>query len=130
MLRHPNAENLSPSPLPNDCSAVHNRAHPYPVNGPGRSALIARMIGFALRQHQAGRFSEAEQIYRQILAVDADHADSLHLLGMIEYQAGNHAAAVQMIRRAIAINKTQAAYHSNLGTVVQSQGGLDEAARD
>ena len=129
MLSHPNAENLSPSPLPNYLSAVPQLDHAYPVNGPGRSALIARMIGFALRQHQAGRFSEAEQIYRQILAVDADHADSLHLLGMIKYQAGNHAAAVQMIRRAIAIDKTQAAYYSNLGTVVQSQGGLDEAAR-
>ena len=93
-----------------------------------RPAVIGRMLGIALRQHQAGRFSEAEQIYRQILAIDANHADSLHLLGMIEFQVGNHAAAVRMISQAIAINKTQAAYHSNLGTVLQSQGRLDEAA--
>ena len=85
-------------------------------------------MAIALVQHRAGRFSQAEQIYRQILAVDCNHADSLHLLGMIAFQAGNPTAAVRMIRQAIAINKTQAAYHSNLGTVLQSQGRLDEAA--
>ncbi len=86
------------------------------------------MLGNALRHHQAGRWTEAERIYRQILAIDARHADSLHLLGMIAYQAGRHDAAVEMIRTAIAINEKAAAYHSNLGTVLQSQGKLDEAA--
>jgi Tfp pilus assembly protein PilF len=92
-------------------------------------AFLGHMLGIALRQHQAGRFSEAEQIYRRILSVDAKQSDSLHLLGMIEYQAGNHASAVRMIRKAIAINDTQAAYYSNLGTVLQSQGALEEAVK-
>ncbi len=131
MQSEPNPEKLSPSLSPVDFSVVPQLNHPRvanPQDRPASSALIARMIGFALQQHRAGRFSEAERIYRQILAIDANHADSLHLLGMIEFQAGNHAAAVRMIRRAIAIDKTQAAYHANLGTVLQSQGGLDEAA--
>ena len=125
-----NAENFSPSLPPNDFSDAPELDTRSVANDPDRSprsAFIARMLGFALRQHRAAGFSEAENIYRQILAVDANHADSLHLLGMIEFQAGNHAAAVGMIRRAIEIDKTQAAYHSNLGTVLQSQGGLDEA---
>jgi len=78
--------------------------------------------------HRAGRLAEAEAIYRQILATDARHADSLHLLGMIEHQRGLHAAAIEMIRAAIAVNPKEAAYHSNLGTVLQAQGNLDEAA--
>ena len=86
------------------------------------------MLGNALRHHQAGRWTEAEQIYRQILAIDTRHADSLHLLGMIEYQGGRHEAAMEMIRTAIAINSKEAAYHSNLGTVLQAQGNLNEAA--
>jgi tetratricopeptide (TPR) repeat protein len=81
-----------------------------------------------LRHHRAGHLTEAERIYRQILAIDAYHADSLHLLGMITYQAGSYEAAVKLIRKAIAINQTEAAYHSNLGTVFQSQGKLEEAA--
>jgi protein O-GlcNAc transferase len=82
----------------------------------------------AVRHHQAGRLNEAEQIYRQILAVDANHADSLHLLGMIAYRNGRDDLAVEMIRGAIAIDGGQAPYHSNLGTVRQAQGKLDEAA--
>ena len=85
------------------------------------------MLKNALQHHQAGRLVEAEQIYRQILAIDAQHADSLHLLGMVAYQAGRHEFAVEMIRKAIAINNTQASYHSNLGNVLQTQSQLDDA---
>jgi tetratricopeptide (TPR) repeat protein len=86
------------------------------------------MLRDALGHHRAGRLTEAEGVYRQILAIDARHADSLHLLGMIAEQGGRRDVAVEMIRRAIAINHTAAAYHSNLGTILQSQGQLDEAA--
>jgi hypothetical protein len=86
------------------------------------------MMGNALQLHRAGRFSEAEKIYLQILTIDAHQADSLHLLGMIAFQGGRHEQAVQLIRRAIAIHEKGAAYHSNLGTVLQAQGMLDDAA--
>jgi Flp pilus assembly protein TadD len=85
------------------------------------------MLASALQHHQAGRLNEAEQIYRQILAMDAGHADSLHLLGMIAYQVQRYEVAVEMIRRAIAIDNDNASYHSNLGNVYQTQGQLDEA---
>jgi len=86
------------------------------------------MLRTALRHHQAGQLTEAERIYRQVLAIDAHQPDSLHLLGMIAYEGGCHEAAVNMIRKAIAINKKEAAYHSNLATVLRAQGKLDEAA--
>ena len=96
---------------------------------PAPSPVIQGLLAHALRHHQAGRLTEAEPIYRQILAVAPHHPDCLHLLGMIEYQAGRPQLAAEMIRNAIAINRKQAAYHSNLGTVLQSQGELDEAAK-
>ncbi len=86
------------------------------------------MLEGALSHHRAGRLDEAEAIYRQILAIDGLHADSLHLLGMVEHQRGRHDVAVEMIRQAITINQNEAAYHSNLGTIFQAQGKLDEAA--
>ena len=95
---------------------------------PQASPLIQALVGHGLRHHRAGRLPEAERIYRQILAINAQQADCLHLLGMIAYQAGRHEAALEMIRQAIAIDKKVPAYHSNLGTVLQSQGELDEAA--
>jgi tetratricopeptide (TPR) repeat protein len=131
MRSDPNPENLSPTLLAVDFPAEPQLDDPCLTTDHRRmvsSAVIERMIGVALQQHRAGLFSQAERIYRQILAFDRNHADSLHLLGMIEYQAGNHAVAVETIRRAIELNKTQPAYHSNLGTVLQSEGRLDEAA--
>jgi tetratricopeptide (TPR) repeat protein len=95
---------------------------------PRQSLGVEGLLAQALGHHRAGRLIDAEPIYRQILALDPRHADSLHLLGMIAYQAGRHQIAVEMMGKAIAVNKTQAAYHSNLGTVFQAQGMLEEAA--
>jgi tetratricopeptide (TPR) repeat protein len=86
------------------------------------------MLGNALRQHQHGQFADAERIYRQILAIDPNHADCLHLLGTLAHQAGRDDVAVELIRKAIAIDKNQSAYHSNLGTVLQALGKPEEAA--
>lgn len=44
----------------------------------------------------AGRLKVAEQIYRQVLAIDTD-ADSLHLLGMVAYRQGCYPFAVARI---------------------------------
>lgn len=90
--------------------------------------LTAHALAEALGHHRAGRLSEAELIYRQILAFDGRHADSLHLLGMIEFQRGNHEAAARWIGQAIAIKEDQAAYHSNLAIVLRAQNQLDAAA--
>jgi len=81
----------------------------------------------ALRHHQAGHFAEAAHGYEKILQLDARHADSLHLLGMISVQAQLPDIAIDLIQRAIAINSGFAPFHSNLGTIFQSQGKLDEA---
>jgi Ni,Fe-hydrogenase III small subunit len=40
------------------------------------------MLADGLQHHRAGRLTEAERIYRQILTMNPRHADSLHLLGM------------------------------------------------
>lgn len=92
------------------------------------NTTILRMLESALEHHRAGRLDAAETIYRQILAVEPDNADSLHLLGMLEHQRGRHETAIEMIRQAIVRNPNQAAFHSNLGTILQAQGKLDEAA--
>lgn len=70
---------------------------------------------------------EAAQLYRQMLAIDPQHADCLHLLGMVLFQSGEHDRAVELIRKAIALHPTAASYQSNLGNVLQSQGKIHEA---
>ncbi len=91
------------------------------------SLAAQRLWAAALQQFQAGRLDEAERLFRQVLAVNPRHADSLHLLGVIAYQTGRHDLAVDMIRKAIVINPREASLHSNLGNLLKEQGRLDEA---
>jgi hypothetical protein len=43
----------------------------------GASPGVQEVFADALRHHQAGRLNEGERLYRQVLAVDSHHADSL-----------------------------------------------------
>jgi tetratricopeptide (TPR) repeat protein len=84
-------------------------------------------LGEGIRHHQAGRLSEAEACYRRVLAVQPDHADALHLLGVIAHQVKRHDIAVDLISRAIRRNGQNPFYFSNLGLALQELGRLDEA---
>ena len=46
-------------------------------------ATVEETLQAALAHHQAGRLAEAEDLYRQILAVAPNHADAQHLLGLV-----------------------------------------------
>ena len=81
----------------------------------------------ALQHHQAGRLAEAEALYRQILAVQPQHADALHLLGVIAHQVGRNDVAVDLIQQAIALTPTAPAFHSNLGEVLRCMGQCERA---
>ena len=80
-----------------------------------------------LSHYRAGRLAEAERIYRQILAQQPNHADALHMLGVLELQAGRLDAGIELIQRAIAICSTRAIYYRNLGNGLLRIGRLDEA---
>lgn len=81
----------------------------------------------AVSLHQAGRLSEAEGIYRNILAIYPNHVHSLHLLGVIAHQVGRNDVAVELIGQAIAANKRDADFHSNIGVALRELGRLDDA---
>ena len=49
---------------------------------------VPSLFAEALALHQAGRLADAEKIYNQILAMQPDHFDSLHLLGVIFHGSG------------------------------------------
>ena len=94
---------------------------------PGAPPATQAMFGEALRLHQSGRLAEAEQLYRQVLARDPRHADSLHLLGVLAYQAGQLAGAVELIGQAIQIKENVAFYHNNLGLALKDLGKREAA---
>ncbi|HTV47983.1 MAG TPA: tetratricopeptide repeat protein [Phycisphaerae bacterium] len=88
---------------------------------------IQEALNIAAQHHQAGRLAQAEAIYRQILAGQPNHAETLHSLGAIAFQTGKIQVAAELIRRAIAINPTNADYYNSLGSILRSQSRLAEA---
>jgi tetratricopeptide (TPR) repeat protein len=81
-----------------------------------------------VRFHQQGRLDRAAAIYEGILKFDSDHADALHLSGLIAHSKGDETRARDRIERAIAANANQPAYHNSLGTVELSANRLEESA--
>src|SRR5947208_13883121 len=77
----------------------------------------ARLLAEAASHHQAGRLAAAERLYRRILAVDPDHADSLHLLGLIAHQTGHSDQGLELIGRAIALNGADPELHNDIGGI-------------
>jgi protein O-GlcNAc transferase len=77
--------------------------------------------------HQAGRFAEAERIYRDILARQPDQADALYLLGVLIGQGGRLEESLELIRRTIRINPNFAEAHNDLGTALAKNKQLEEA---
>src|SRR5579859_5853423 len=88
---------------------------------------IIEALAIAVQRHQAGQLPEAEAIYRQILAVDANHPDTLALLGALSAQQGRQREGVDLLSRAIHLNPDVAAFHFNLGMAYRNLGLMAEA---
>jgi tetratricopeptide (TPR) repeat protein len=93
---------------------------------PGSSHLTA-LFAEGLALQQAGRLADAERIYNQILAVQPDHFDSRHLLGVAFLQRGNHIEALHHIGLALKINPGNVFALNNRGVTLQELKRLDEA---
>ncbi len=69
----------------------------------------------------AGQLSDAEDAYRQVLAIEPQNADALHLLGTVAFRAGNASAAIDLIGRAIALKPMAAEYWANIASILNSE---------
>jgi predicted O-linked N-acetylglucosamine transferase (SPINDLY family) len=92
-----------------------------------QAAAIPQAFEVALDHHRHGRLTEAEVIYREIVAVEPRHADALHNLGVIAHQVGRNDVAVEMICKAIALVPGAPWFHSSLGVALEALGRNDEA---
>jgi len=88
---------------------------------------IEQTFNLALQHHSAGRFQEAEQLYRQVLARHPQHADAMHNLGGLALQAGRNDIAVDLIKQAISLRADFPQAFNNLGIALKRQGQNKEA---
>lgn len=92
------------------------------------SLSVDREFTHALELHRAGRLAEAERGYRRILELEPEHADSLHLLGVVALQTGHLDVALALVQRAVALRPDGAVYRNNLGQILERLQRGDEAA--
>jgi protein O-GlcNAc transferase len=81
----------------------------------------------AMAHHRAGRFNEAASLYRTILEREPNHADSLHLLGLITVEHADPEAGIVLIRRVMAIEPGLAPHYNSLGHAYRRLGRPDDA---
>ncbi len=70
---------------------------PTALSGESPEALFGRAAGL----HQSGQLDLAEPLYRELLALQPENGDALHLLGVLLYQQRDPAAAVRLIEAAL-----------------------------
>jgi predicted O-linked N-acetylglucosamine transferase (SPINDLY family) len=88
---------------------------------------VMAVFGQALALHQAGRLTEAEPLYAEVLRSHPRHFDSLHLLGVVHHQRGRYEEAIRQIDAALRENPAVAAAHNNRGAACKELGRLPEA---
>ena len=93
------------------------------MSGPSVQDRI--QAGLAL--HSQGKLDEAEQIYREVLRLDAGNFDALHLLGVLAYHHGRHEQAVDLISMAIRVNPNVPFAYSNRGNAFKALNRPGEA---
>ncbi len=81
----------------------------------------------AMQAHLANQQDVARAGYEALLAIDPEHADALHLLGVLEGQLRQHERAAQLIGRAIAVKPDEPMFHNNLGNVEVERGNAEAA---
>jgi len=89
---------------------------------------LEQSFQIAVAHHRAGHFAEPEELYRQILAIEPRHGDTLQQLALIALHHGYLDEAEGLLRRAIAGSPRNAEFHNTLGFICQRQGRLEEAA--
>jgi len=89
------------------------------MSEPQQTLTIQKALDLAVQHHTAGRLSQAETIYQQILRSDPNQPIALHLLGVIAHQTSKNDKAVDLITKALGLKPDYAEAHNNLGNVLK-----------
>src|SRR2546423_1304641 len=93
-----------------------------------RATTPAALCELGFKLLQAGRVAEAEGCSRQALTQQPDHADALHLMGIVAFHKQQYDHAVDWIAGALRqVPKPE--YLLSLGNALQQLGRLDEALK-
>lgn len=90
---------------------------------------LIRRLNDAIACHRAGRLKQAEQLYREILKLDAQNAVALHYLGLVTYYTGRQSEGMQFVQQSIGVEANDPAAHCNLAVMLAERGANAEATQ-
>src|SRR5438477_3284145 len=90
-------------------------------------ASVEDALKIGMEHHRAGRFAEAEQIYRQIIAVEPRNGDAWHYLGVLAHQLGQYPQAEQIYRHLLEIHPSWPAPYIQLAETLLRWGRANDA---
>ena len=82
----------------------------------------------ALEKRQPDFLDQAAQVYLKVLSRGPEHADALHLLGVVAHQQDRHAQAIGWIRPAPALEPGVAMDHANLAEAYRAMAEYELAS--
>lgn len=91
---------------------------------------VRQALEQAMKDQQAGRFKQAEAIYRQILTANPNEANAIHLLGLLEYQQGRAQAALPLIEKAVLLMPQAPTFRTNLSQILSALGRNEQAVEE
>src|SRR5277367_6304344 len=104
-------------------------ARRFPAASKGGADTSAALYEAGLGHLRAGRHLDAQMCCQRALALDAGHADTLHLMGLIHLQGEQSDFAIEWFVRAIQQGSPKPVYLWNLGAALQKQGRHEEALK-
>ena len=88
---------------------------------------MPQALELAKEHHKNGRSVEAQAIYQQILAVDPNYFDAMHLLGVLMDETHPDDLGVLLIRKALTLQPDNDYALQNLGYILMKRGDLQSA---
>ena len=98
------------------------------MTSPSLNSSLSRLMQQAVNSHQSGRYADADRLYQQILKMQPNHFDALHLSGVLACQSGELEKALLLIGKAVKINPKSPLATHNLGEAYRMLGRWEEAA--
>ena len=91
---------------------------------------MTALFNQAVQAHQNGKLSEAESLYRQIIAQDPKNFDALHMLGIVCSSTGKIQEADGFFRVALSIDPGFPPSHVNYGLTRSLPSNLQPAPKN
>lgn len=88
---------------------------------------VEKLLQRGIEFQRKSQFLEAESCYKQVLSIDPNNADAIHLLGLLADSIGDKDLAIDLIKIAISLQPDNAIFHGNLGNILKTQGQTEQA---